>query len=75
MSGTHLWLVLMKAQRALERLATQSIESLDVCLSDFAVMELLLHKGPRPSTRSGGASRSPAARSRPRWLDSRLEAW
>jgi len=47
-SGTHLWLVLMKAHRTLERLATQSIESLDVCLSDFGVMELLLHKGPQP---------------------------
>src|SRR5438128_9370929 len=47
-SGTHLWLVLMKAHRALERLATQSIESLEVCLSDFGVLELLLHKGPQP---------------------------
>src|SRR5205814_10601359 len=47
-SGTQLWLVLMKAHRALERLATQSLESLEVCLSDFGVMELLLHKGPQP---------------------------
>jgi MarR family 2-MHQ and catechol resistance regulon transcriptional repressor len=46
-SGTHLWLVLMKAHRVLERLATQSIESAEVCLSDFAIMELLLHKGPQ----------------------------
>src|SRR5438105_13783179 len=52
-SGTHLWLVLMKAHRALERLATQSIESLDVCLSDFGVMELLLHKGPEPVNEIG----------------------
>ena len=52
-SGTHLWLVLMKAYRALERLATQSIESLDVCLSDFGVMELLLHKGPQPVNEIG----------------------
>src|SRR5437867_8502141 len=52
-SGTHLWLVLMKAHRALERLATQSIESLDVCLSDFGVMELLLHKGPQPVNEIG----------------------
>src|SRR5712675_1014564 len=47
-SGTHLWLVLMKAHRTLRRLATQSIESLEVCLSDFGIMELLLHKGPQP---------------------------
>src|SRR5436190_22060575 len=52
-SGTHLWLVLMKAHRALERQATQSIESLNVCLSDFGVMELLLHKGPQPVFRRG----------------------
>src|SRR5881296_3332832 len=47
-SGTHLWLVLMKAHRALERLATRSIESSEVGLSDFAVLEMLLHKGPQP---------------------------
>src|SRR5437879_4780076 len=52
-SGTHLWLVLMKAHRALERLATQSIESLEVCLSDFAIMEILLHKGPQPVNEIG----------------------
>ena len=52
-SGTHLWLVLMKAHRTLERLATQSIESLEVCLSDFAIMELLLHKGPQPVNEIG----------------------
>jgi MarR family 2-MHQ and catechol resistance regulon transcriptional repressor len=52
-SGTHLWLVLMKAHRALERLAVQSIESLEVCLSDFAILELLLHKGPQPVNEIG----------------------
>jgi MarR family 2-MHQ and catechol resistance regulon transcriptional repressor len=52
-SGTHLWLVMMKAHRALERLAIQSIESSEVCLSDFAVMEMLLHKGPQPVNEIG----------------------
>lgn len=52
-SGTHLWLVMMKAHRTLERLADRSIESLDVCLSDFAVMEMLLHKGPQPVNEIG----------------------
>ena len=52
-SGTHLWLVMMKAHRALQRLATQSIESSEVCLSDFAVMEMLLHKGPQPVNEIG----------------------
>src|SRR6267142_1770890 len=52
-SGTHLWLVLMKAHRALERLATRSIESSEVGLSDFATLELLLHKGPQPVNEIG----------------------
>src|SRR5216110_3429918 len=52
-SGTHLWLVMMKAHRTLERLAEFSIESSDVCLSDFAVMEMLLHKGPHPVNEIG----------------------
>ena len=47
-SGTHLWLVVMKAHRTLERLATRSIESSETGLSDFAVIEMLLHKGPQP---------------------------
>jgi MarR family 2-MHQ and catechol resistance regulon transcriptional repressor len=52
-SGTHLWLVMMKAHRTLGRLATRSIESSDVGLSDFAVMEMLLHKGPQPVNEIG----------------------
>jgi MarR family 2-MHQ and catechol resistance regulon transcriptional repressor len=52
-SGTHLWLVMMKAYRALERVAYSSIESSDSCLSDFAVMEMLLHKGPQPVNEIG----------------------
>jgi len=52
-SGTHLWLVLMKAHRALERLATRSIELSEVGLSDFGVMEMLLHKGPQPVNEIG----------------------
>src|SRR5438067_2096218 len=52
-SGTHLWLVIMKAHRALQRLATRSIEASEVGLSDFAVMEMLLHKGPQPVNEIG----------------------
>src|SRR5213082_1622742 len=47
-SAIHTWLVLMKAHRTLTRHATRSIEALDVCLSDFAILEALLHKGPQP---------------------------
>lgn len=53
LSGTHLWLVMMKAHRALQRLAIQSIESLNVGISDFGVMEMLLHKGPQPVNEIG----------------------
>jgi MarR family 2-MHQ and catechol resistance regulon transcriptional repressor len=52
-SGTHVWLVMMKAHRALERLAIRSIESSGVGLSDFGVMEVLLHKGPQPVNEIG----------------------
>src|SRR2546426_9356928 len=49
----HTWLVLMKAHRALTRHATRSIEALDMCLSDFAILEVLLHKGPQPVSELG----------------------
>jgi MarR family 2-MHQ and catechol resistance regulon transcriptional repressor len=52
-SGTHLWLVMMKAHRAMQRVAVQSIESFEVGLSDFGVMEMLLHKGPQPVNEIG----------------------
>src|SRR5207253_5408153 len=47
-SAIHTWLVLMKAHRTLSRHATRSIEAADMCLSDFAILEALLHKGPQP---------------------------
>src|SRR5215831_7683002 len=46
-TGIHTWLVLMKAHRALKRHAERSIQALDMCLSDFAILEALLHKGPQ----------------------------
>jgi MarR family transcriptional regulator, 2-MHQ and catechol-resistance regulon repressor len=46
-SGIHTWLVLMKAHRTLTRHAQRSIEALDMCLTDFAILEALLHKGPQ----------------------------
>src|SRR5436305_9236690 len=52
-SGTHAWLVLMKAHRTLQRLATRSIEASAIGLSDFAVLEALLHKGPQPVNEIG----------------------
>jgi MarR family 2-MHQ and catechol resistance regulon transcriptional repressor len=47
-SGTHLWLVLGKAFRVLRKHAERSVEGIDMCLSDFAIMELLLNRGPQP---------------------------
>lgn len=48
-SGIHLWLVLWKAYKALETVDKRSIESLGLDgISDFAVLEILLHKGPLP---------------------------
>src|SRR5438045_5553494 len=44
----HAWLVMMKAMRALTRYAAAGIEDTGLGLSDFGVLELLLHKGPLP---------------------------
>jgi MarR family 2-MHQ and catechol resistance regulon transcriptional repressor len=38
----------MKAHQSLERHAMPSIAGTGLCFSDFAVMEILLHKGPLP---------------------------
>ena len=52
-SGVRVWLVLMKAHRSLARHAARSIVSLDMCISDFAVLEVLLHKGPQSVSEIG----------------------
>ena len=44
----HLWIVMMKAMRALTRYAVAGIEETGLGLSDFGVLELLLNKGPLP---------------------------
>jgi MarR family 2-MHQ and catechol resistance regulon transcriptional repressor len=44
----HVWLVMMKAMRALTRYAAAGIEETGLGLSDFAVLEVLLHRGPLP---------------------------
>ena len=44
----HVWLVMMKAMRALTRYAADDIEETGLGLSDFGVLEVLLHKGPLP---------------------------
>jgi len=43
----------MKAHRTLRRHAERSIEAVDMCLSDFAILEAILHKGPQSVSELG----------------------
>jgi MarR family 2-MHQ and catechol resistance regulon transcriptional repressor len=52
-SGVHVFLVLWKAARAAETYAQKSVTELEMCGSDFAVLEALLHKGPLPVNEIG----------------------
>src|ERR1700742_1836802 len=45
-TAPRLWLVIAKSYRALSLLAEQSITNTGLCLTDFAALEALLHKGP-----------------------------
>jgi MarR family transcriptional regulator, 2-MHQ and catechol-resistance regulon repressor len=45
---SHVWLVMLKAMRALTRYAARGIEGTGLGDSDFRVLEVLLHKGPLP---------------------------
>ena len=47
-TGVHVFLVMWKAVHAVEAYAERSIAELEMCGSDFAVLEALLHKGPLP---------------------------
>src|SRR5471030_1875982 len=44
----HAWLLMMKAMQAVTRYALANLEESGLGLSDFAVLEALLHKGPLP---------------------------
>jgi MarR family 2-MHQ and catechol resistance regulon transcriptional repressor len=52
-TGVHIWLVLWKSAEAVKHYAEESIQSLGICRSDFAVLEALLHKGPLPVNEIG----------------------
>ena len=52
-SGAHLWLILSKAYQALREHAEAHITGLRLGLSDFGVLEALLHKGPMPVNQLG----------------------
>src|ERR1700733_938012 len=44
----HVWLVMMKAMQAVTRYGLAGLEESGLGISDFAVLEALLHKGPLP---------------------------
>src|SRR5437867_333115 len=52
-SGVHVFLVLWKAASAVQAYAERSVLELEMCGSDFAVLEALLHKGPLPVNEIG----------------------
>ena len=45
-TAPRLWRVMTKSHRALSLLAKESIAKAGLCLTDFAALEALLHKGP-----------------------------
>jgi len=47
-AATRVWIVLWKAAHAIEQNAVRSVSALGLGLSEFAVLEVLLHKGPQP---------------------------
>ena len=46
MTAPKLWIVLARCHHALALLVERDIAGLGLCLSDFTVLEALLHKGP-----------------------------
>lgn len=51
--GMHVWLVLWKTYSAIRQFAVQDIERTGLTLTDFAILEALLHKGPLPVSEIG----------------------
>ena len=47
-TGIHLWLILWKSMHSVERHALKHITTLNLGITDFAVLGMLLHKGPMP---------------------------
>jgi len=47
-TGTHIRLVLGRAAKAIERIDRESIADTGITVSDFTILEALLHKGPLP---------------------------
>src|SRR5689334_15816942 len=60
-TAPRLWLVMFKSYRALSLVAEQSIANTGLCLTDFVMLEALLHKGPLTITEIHLASGSMTA--------------
>ena len=52
-TGPHIRLILWKAAKAVEKADKASISQTGLGLSDFSIMEALLHKGPLPINQIG----------------------
>lgn len=52
-TGSHIRLLLWKAAKAVEKVDRAGIARTGLGLSDFAIMEVLLHKGPLPINHIG----------------------
>jgi MarR family 2-MHQ and catechol resistance regulon transcriptional repressor len=46
LTGIHVWLLLWKAFRAVESHSMRSVGRFEMGITDFGVLEALLHKGP-----------------------------
>lgn len=52
-SAASLWLVMMKAYRSMQNYVEGTLVSMDIGLSDFMILEALLHKGPMSMSHIG----------------------
>ncbi len=52
-TGASLWVVLARAYESMAHYVEQRVAAEGLCLSDFEVLELLLHKGPMPMSTIG----------------------
>ena len=49
-SAASLWLVMMKSYRSIQTFIESTMEAMGIGLSDFMILEALLHKGPMTMT-------------------------
>ena len=52
-SAASLWLVMMKAYRSMQTYVERTLVTMDIGLSDFMILEALLHKGPMSMSQLG----------------------